>query len=202
MSQPCQDPNDAALHSIYQSMFRRSGTRKTGHSCTDLLLDHLVYLIMCNIQEPGNKAAVTAYNSLLTCSHTPAFNTFNFLSVTLSLTLPPLFVTSQPDTPLLLLPLGFFFSPPQHTSLLSPVVYPSVPQASRRECRRATPAISTNHCDLSCTRGVAVMGPAHVSPRLCVERHSKFSSQAEISLHQSETISPVRRPGGLQSGKC
>lgn len=83
MSQPCQDPTDTAPHSIYQSMFRRSGTQKSSHSCTDLLLDHLVYLIMCNIQEPGNKAAVTAYNSLLTCSHTPAFNTFNFLSVTL-----------------------------------------------------------------------------------------------------------------------
>lgn len=137
MSQPCQDPIDTAPHSIYQSMFRRSGTQKSSHSCTDLLLDHLVYLIMCNIQEPGDKAAVTANNSLLTCSHTPAFNTFNFLSVTLSLTLPPLFVTSQPDTPLLLLPLGF---PPPPNARLS-----SLPSSIRVSLRHQSENVAVQH---------------------------------------------------------
>lgn len=131
-----------------------------------------MYLIMCNIQEPRSKAVVTAYKSLITCSQTRAFTTFNFLPVTPSLTAPPLFVTFQPDTPLLLLPplvfRLFFF----HFNVLL-CSLPSRSRVSRRECRRATPAISTNHCDLSCTPGVTVMAPARVGPRLCAERHTE-----------------------------
>lgn len=172
MRQPCGDPIDTPPRTLF--IRRCSGrARRKKSGCIDSFLDHLVYLIMCNIQEPRNKAVATAYKSLITCSQTHAFNTFNFLPVTPSLTAPPLFVTFQPDTPLLLLPplvfrpfFFFFFN-----VLCS---LPSCSRVSRRECRRATPAISTNHCDLSCTPGVTVMAPACVGPRLCEERHAEL----------------------------
>lgn len=155
---------------------------------------------MCNIQEPRSEAVVTAYKSLITCSQTHAFNTFNFLPVTLSLTAPPLFVTFQPDTPLLLLPPLVFrlFFPPLLMSFSAP-------------CRRAAECQGENvavrhlpYPQITVTFHARLVSPSwlrHAWVQGYVRNGTPSSSEAEISLHQSQTISPNRCPGGLQSGK-
>lgn len=155
---------------------------------------------MCNIQAPRNKAAVTAYKSLVTCSQTHAFNTFNFLPVTPSLTAPPLFVTFQPDTPVLVLPpLGFrlFF--------LFCFMSSSAPCRRAAECQGENVAVRhLPYPQITVTFRARLVSPSrlrHTWVQGYARTGAPSSSEAEISLHQSQTISPNRCPGGLQSGK-
>lgn len=155
---------------------------------------------MCNIQEPRNKAVMTAYKSLVTCSQTHAFNTFNFLPVTLSLAAPPLFVTFQPGTPLLLLPPLVF-----RLFLFFCFMSFSAPCHRAAECHGENVAVRhLPYPQITVTFHARLVSPSrlrHTWVQGYVRNGTPSSSKAEISPHQSQTISPNRCPGGLQSGK-
>lgn len=133
---------------------------------------------------------MAAYNSLITCSLPPAFTPLQFSfchSHLLFLDEHTSFHNPEPDTPLpffcllcTIFGMSLIFLPPPFTTP-APLPFPpvvilfssllkmtlsKVPEALKRECCSATPAIFTNLSDLSYSRRSQSSDPTCTGPRL------------------------------------